>query len=139
MKNLLKITLLLCCFAAPGFASSNPDIIKKFIAAYNQKDLGTMLSMTAPAMKWLSVTGHQISIETSNQQELKSAMQGYFDSMPDARSEVRNLHHSGPFVYALEEAFWTVEGTEKSQCSMAIYELADEKIKHVWYFPSHEC
>ena len=66
-------------------------------------------------------------------------MQSYFNSVPSARSEIRQLEASGNFVYALEQAFWTVKGQEKTQCSMAVYELAKGMIKHVWYFPAHQC
>ena len=98
-----------------------------------------MLDLAAPDMQWMSVSGHDVSVETSGHEALKTAMSGYFENVPSARSEIRQLHQSGTFVYALEQASWSVGDATKSQCSMAVYELADGKLKHVWYFPSHSC
>ena len=139
MKLSLKWVLLLSLICQPVLAMNEQETVKEFVKAFNERDLNTMLDLAGAEMKWLSISGKNVSVETSSQEELKQAMQGYFTSMPFAKSEIRQMEQSGPFVYALEEAFWTVNGTTKSQCSMAVYELADKKIKHVWYFPSHKC
>ena len=80
-----------------------------------------------------------VHAEAGDQDALKQAMSGYFASVPSARSEIRSIYQSGSFVFALEQAFWTSKEVEKSQCSMAVYELVDGMIKHVWYFPAHAC
>ena len=98
-----------------------------------------MMDLAAPDMRWMSISGQQIAIETSNHAELRKAMLSYFESSPSTKSEICYLHESGAFVYALEEAFWSTKGVEKSQCSMAVYELVGGKLQHVWYFPAHQC
>ena len=121
------------------YAQSNLSVVEQYIAAFNAHDVEAMLAFSAPDLKWMSVAGQDISTETSSQTELHAAMTSYFASTPDAKSSVRSIRQSGPFVYAVEEAFWTSGGIERSQCSVAVYELQDEKIQNVWYFREHRC
>ena len=139
MKFLGVSTLLLLSFFHPVYADNNSTVVKQFVSAFNDKDIDAMLALVDPNMKWMSISGDKVATETNSQDALKTAMQGYFKSMPSARSEIRHSHASGSFVYSLEEAFWAAKGETKSQCSMAVYEFSESKIKHVWYFPSHGC
>lgn len=143
LTSFCKLSLLMLCLLVAAIATAATDAetdkVKQFVSAFNTKDVDLMLSLAAPDMKWLSVAGHHISVETSSHEDLKTAMTGYFESLPSARSVIRDIRQSGPFVYALEEAFWSAGGTEKSQCSMAVYEFTADKIQHVWYFPAHQC
>lgn len=138
-KMLLISSALLLCMLQPATAMEETETVKRFVDAFNQKNVEAMLNLSAENMTWMSLSGQALSIETSSQEELKTGMLGYFESIPSARSKIRELNQSGSFVYALEEAFWSVDGAEKSQCSMAVYEFVDSKIQHVWYFPAHKC
>jgi len=121
------------------FAGENADTVERFIAAFNQHNVDVMLELSAVDMRWMSVSGEQISIETSTHAELREAMRSYFGSTPSARAEVRSISEIGSFVSTLEEAFWSSGGAEKSRCSMTVYELFEQKIQNVWYFPAHQC
>jgi hypothetical protein len=131
------ISLLFSCQVA--FAGENAETVERFIAAFNQHNVDAILELSAVDMRWMSVSGEQISIETSTHAELREAMGGYFESTPSARAEVRSISESGSFVITLEEAFWSSGGAEKSRCSVAVYELFEQKIQNVWYFPAHHC
>jgi len=122
-----------------ALAADGTTTVKQFVNAFNQRQINTMLALAAPNMQWMSVAGHTISTETSDHDQLKKAMQSYFASVPSAQSALLQLNQSGQFVYALEKASWLAKEQKKSQCSMAVYELANEKIQHVWYFASHQC
>jgi len=42
-----------------------------------------------------------------------------------------------PYVSVTETANWTAtDGTKKSQSSMTVYELEDNLIRRVWYYPA---
>ena len=137
MRATTLISLLFACQIT--FAGENAETVERFIAAFNQHNVDAMLELSAVAVRWMSVSGEQISMETSTHAELREAMGGYFESTPGARAEVRSISESGSFVSTLEEAFWSSGGAEKSRCSMAVYELVEQKIQHVWYFPAHRC
>jgi hypothetical protein len=133
------LVLLLILISQTVSADNNLQTVKRFIDAFNQKNIDVMADLAVFDMRWMYVSGQEVVIETSNINELRAAMSGYFETVPSARSKLRSLKQSGHFVYALEEASWTVTDVEKRQCSMAIYEFEKEKIKHVWYFPAHAC
>ena len=139
MQKRLFIVMLCCALSQTLYAQSSVVTVKGFVAAFNAKDIEGMLQLANTDIQWMSVSGQTIVSEASSQEALRKAMTGYFAGVPSARSEIRTIHQSGAFVFALEEAFWTSNGVEKSQCSMAVYELTGAKIKHVWYFPAHAC
>ena len=125
-----------CQFA---FAGENTEVVEGFVSAFNEHDVDAMLEFAAPDMRWMSVSGDRISVETSTHAELRAAMAGYFESTPGARAEIRSVSECGRFVHTLEQAFWLSGGAERSQCSMVVYELIDETLQNVWYFPAHPC
>ena len=131
--------LFVLMFSNAVMASEGIEVVKGFVNAFNERDVDTMLELSTSDMRWMSINGQEVTTETANQAQLKTAMTDYFASSPSTRSDIRHLHQSGPFVYALEQAFWMANGQQKSQCSMAVYEFSDGKIQHVWYFPSHKC
>lgn len=136
----LICTLVISLIISPvALAADGAATVKQFVNAFNQRQIDTMLELAAPNMQWMSVSGHTISTETSDHDQLKKAMQSYFASVPSAQSALLQLNQSGQFVYALEKASWLVKEQKKSQCSMAVYELANDKIQYVWYFASHQC
>lgn len=136
IKMLLIFTLFL---SQAALSASNTEIVKQFVEASNQKDIDAMLSLAVIDMRWMSVTGNEISVETSSHAALRESMAGYFKAVPTAHSKIRKISSSGPFVHTVEEAFWRSGEIEKSQCSMAMYELSEEKIVNVWYFAAHPC
>jgi len=135
VKTLVPL-IFVCQVASAG---DNAELVEQFVSAFNQHDVDAMLEFSAPDMRWMSVSGDQISTETSTHAEFRAAMAGYFENTPGARAEIRSISESGPFVHTLEEAFWVSRGAEKSQCSMAVYERLDGKLQNVWYFPAHPC
>ena len=138
MRLVLAI-ILFVVFSHSAIAEGGAKTVERFIEAFNKHDVEAMLTQASSDSRWMSIAGQKLSTETSTHEELRSAMTGYFESIPSARSEVRSIKESGPFVYTLEEAFWSSNGTEKSQCSVAVYELSENKIQNVWYFPAHDC
>lgn len=138
---LIRVLVILTCVFSPfTFAASNQQIVENFVSAFNQHDINTMLSLSAPDVHWMSVQSDNISVEAASHNELENAMTNYFSSIPNSRSELQQITSSGNFVQTTEQAFWSVNGeAEKSQCSIAIYELELGLIKRVWYYPSHPC
>lgn len=63
---------------------------------------------------------------------------GYFKAMPSARSEIEAALLSGSFVAVRERVFCQGKDGEKSRFSLAVYEVLNEKISRVWYFPAEK-
>ena len=139
MKILVILLITTSLFLHATISADDTGTVKTFVKAFNERDVQTMLTLVAPDMKWMSITGQTIATETATAAELEKSMSDYFKSLPSTQSKIRSIHQSGNFVYALEEATWTSNDVVKSQCSVAIYEFTDSKIHHVWYFPAHTC
>lgn len=104
-------------FSQVSLAHTSSEIVKQFVEDFNQRNIDSMLAVSSENMRWMRVSGHEIAIETSNLEQLRQAMTGYFNSVPSAKSEIRSIHASGSFVYALEEAFWTSAGVAKASAA----------------------
>lgn len=135
----IAVIFALLWLSNPVSAGQNSETVEQFIEAFNEKDVNAMLALSAPDLSWMSISGDQLSIETSSHAELHAGMTDYFQSTPGTRSKVRSMKETGTFVYTVEEAFWLSAGEEKSQCSIAVYEFNGDKIQNVWYFPEHSC
>ena len=139
MRVLPLMTLGIALFAQGVLASGNKETVENFVEAFNRQDIDAMLEFTTDDLRWMSIVNGQLSIETSNQDELREAMASYFASTPSARAEIRSMTESGPFVHTVEEALWSSHGAKKNQCGMAVYEILEGNIQNVWYFQVHEC
>lgn len=110
-------------------------LVEKFIEAFNRHDVDAMAALTDPGVQWLSVNGDKISVETSGQDALRGSMKSYFASIPTAKSKIERSMVAGHFVTVWERATWQAKSGEKSQSSLAVYELKEGKILRVWYYP----
>jgi hypothetical protein len=94
-----------------------------------------MFALTEPDVQWLSVAGEKISVETAGHDALRSYMKRYFASIPSARSKIERSMVAGQYVTIWERASWQVKSGEKSQSALAVYELKNNRIFRVWYYP----
>lgn len=136
-----RVLVLLCSLACSYVYAQTPsDSVRRFVSAFNHRHLDTMLQLSAKDMKWMSVSGENITIETNTHEQFEAAMKSYFSALPSAQSSIESLDVSGSFVYTRERASWQSQGETKSQCSVAVYEIdAQLLIQNVWYYPSFEC
>lgn len=139
MRSAVGFLSGLLLLSPAAFAGGNSAIIERYVEAFNKHNVEGMLDLAAEDVAWMSVADGRLSVATSTRDQLHDAMTDYFRNTPGARTEILSITESGPFVHTVEEAYWTSEGSEKSRCSMAIYELVGREVKNVWYFPSHDC
>ncbi|MCB1049497.1 MAG: hypothetical protein H6510_12590 [Acidobacteria bacterium] len=53
--------------------------------------------------------------------------------------ERTQMTRQGRFVTTVEKCSRTVEGQERAQCSVAVYEFRGDKILNVWYYDAEAC
>ncbi len=110
-----------------------------WMVAYNQHDIEGMLKHAHPDIEWLFVKEDTVLVETRGTEALASGLKTYFSSLPSARGTVHNLHVHDRFASVTEQAHWIKDGEERSQCSLAVYEMEGRLIRRVWYYPSTGC
>lgn len=141
------IIALLCTFstnrlqaqsttAPEGAPAEVLQVVEHFIAAFNARDLARMLSLTTPDVQWLSIEGEKMSVEAAGVEALRSSLESYFRSVPTARSTIERSLIAGPHVSIWERVRWQGRSGERTQASLAIYELQDGRIRRVWYYPA---
>ncbi len=120
-------------------ASVNPhavELVGAFAAAYNCGDLETMMAHLADDAAWYAIDGDETMVMAEGADALRAELESYVSPDAPPRSAIEIVKSHGPFVTTLERAFWTVDGLEKSQAAFAVYEVEDDAIRRVWYFPA---
>src|SRR6185369_6009688 len=129
---LLHVLLAPNCFSADP-PKSNEQRVRDYVAAFNQRNLDTMLSMASDDIQWLTVVGDKITVETQGKAKLRESMTAYFKSTPTAKSELQWVQATASRVAALERASWQGKTGPKSQSSLSVYEFRDGLISRVYY------
>jgi ketosteroid isomerase-like protein len=137
-RLMLILLALLIPFTAAA-ASERGDqrtLVRKFVAAFNKRDIEAMLSLAHIDIEWLSIDGTRISIETQGRNALGDSMRKYFASCPSCRSRLTEVRSSAQRVSAVEVASWRGKAGTRSQRSLSVYEFEQGRIRRVYYFPA---
>jgi ketosteroid isomerase-like protein len=142
-RTFLALTALFCLIVSPTGRTAdatkpNEQRVRDYVAAFNKKDVETMLSMVTEDIQWLNVAGDKISVETQGKAKLRESMTGYFKSTPTAKSELEWVQATSLRVAALERASWQTKSGTKSQKSLSVYEFRGELIWRVYYYPAEK-
>lgn len=109
------------------------QVVRQYMAAYNQQDVQATLAFLADEITWFSVQGDSVSVQARGRAAFESFLGKYFANNPTSRSEVEQALVLGPFVSIIERASWKAKSGDQSQASLAVYEVQDGKIRRVWY------
>ena len=136
---LLALLIQLLLLSPRSFAAetskSNEERVRDYVAAFNKREIDTMLSMVSDDIQWLNVSGDKISVETQGKARLRDSLAAYFKSTPSARSELEWVRVTASRVAALEKAGWQGKSGPKSQASLSVYEFNGGLISRVYYYP----
>jgi len=142
MRRLGFIALLILTACADPRAPEHAvpkSIISEHIRAFNAGDVEAMAEMQHPDIEWLSVSGTKLSVEVSGREALSKNMTEYFKSPTKVTGQLRGWSINMPYVSVTETASWTSkDGSETSQSSLTVYELDNNLIRRVWYYPAVE-
>jgi hypothetical protein len=133
---LLSITALLLAVAAE-LPTDPAATVRTFVEAYNARDYSAFSAMLAEDAHWYSVNGKQISIDGEGAAAIVAQTRKHLERCTACRSELLSASASGRFVTTIERASWSgADGRCVSQSSPAVYEIADGRIRAVWYYPA---
>lgn len=133
----IRWTMALLLFSLTACSAPNPTtsdeerVVREFAAAFNAHDPEAMSAYLAEDAAWMSVMGDTLWTEAQGSAGITSAMEGYFASIPDARSVIESVQVLVPFATVIERAEWN--GGESAQRAVAVYEIHDGLIERVWY------
>ena len=85
-------TLLAMLLLAAG-GDAHCDRVAAYVAAVNDRDLGTMGAMVTDDVAWFAVDGEEISLQSKGRDPLLAGLRDYFAALPSARSTVTACFH----------------------------------------------
>lgn len=133
------LTLLLG-LAAQGVAGPpvNPgETVNAYVAAYNDRDIDAMVALMHDDIEWLAVEGGQVSAMARGKADLVAQLREYVASPAATTSTLSDSVINGRFIAVTETASWiSPDGDTRSQAALAVYELEDDLIRRVWYYPA---
>ena len=113
------------------------SVVREYVAAFNAKDLDAMMRMVASDVVWMHVTGDSLTDVGRGIDAFRQLIAGYFRAVPSARSELRKIDATGPWVTTHERTRWDASSSGVAgQTSLVVYEVRDRLIRHVWFYPS---
>ncbi len=125
--------------------SSNPEValseaelvVRSLSDAFNAHDPAAMAEHVADDILWLGfAAADSFYTEADGKAALIAGMGGYFEAVPSVRSQMEDVVVTGNFVAFRERVFWQSEDGERSQAALAVYEVQDQLVQRVWYYPA---
>ena len=142
MKNIVVLSIFAVCLfwlsacTKPDSSHAHP-IVAAYSESWNEKDVQKMAALMHPEIQWLSVKDNTITVEVSGKSALVAEMQEWFNSPDLPSGSLRDWSINGNYVAVTETAAWTDKaGVAKSQSSLTVYELEEQLIRRVYYYPS---
>jgi len=117
--------------------SKQIEIISAYSNAWNTKNISQMAALMHPDIEWLSVNDSIISVESKGKTQLVEAMREWFTDTNLTTGSLRDWSVNGNFVAVTETAAWLDKSQKnQSQSSLTVYELQNNLIRRVYYYPS---
>jgi hypothetical protein len=114
--------------------SASEDVVRQLYTAFNAHEATALVAHVSDDVRWMSVAGDAVVVETSGREALRASMSRYFRSTPTVRSRIAALMPAGEFVTVHERVTWMQGPTEKTQSAVAVYRIRNAQIVSVWYF-----
>jgi hypothetical protein len=118
----------------PVSVSASEKVVRQLYTAFNTHEASALVAHVSDDVRWMSVTGDVVVVETSGRDALQASMSRYFRSLPTVRSHIAALMPAGEFVTVHERVTWMQGPTEKRQSAVAVYRIRNARIVSVWYF-----
>jgi hypothetical protein len=144
VRTLFPTTLGLLVLAGSALsAPPPPDLdrrVQQFVEASNRQDVEAMIAAVDPQFRWMSVDGAKLDVEVVGAEQLRSWLEGYFRSTPEARSKLGRVEVDGHYASTVETTeFRDSKGALRRQSATSVYEFTEGGlIRAVWYFPAQE-
>ncbi|MGJ8559104.1 MAG: nuclear transport factor 2 family protein [Litorimonas sp.] len=124
--------LIVACQAA---ATPHPVVVAH-VEAFNAGDIAAMGQVEHADIEWLRIVDSTVIVDVVGREELASIMTDYRMSNPTVIGTLRDWSVNGDYVSVTETASWVTEdGQKKAQSALTVYQIEDNLIRRVWYYP----
>lgn len=155
LSRAIAFTLVLVFASSQGRAAETSDelfeirkgtieIVHSYMAAFNDTDVAEMMELVSTKVEWVTHMQGGGVAKADGQSALRTTMDKYFAAVPTVRTEIEGLFAGGNFVSMRERVSWTEQkkvagemvDIKKSTVSISVYEIEDNLIRRVWYYPA---
>jgi hypothetical protein len=140
-RTLTMALLALLTLSAAGMDQKQNNALataKQLLDAFNRHDPAAMAALVDEKFELYYVSGGKSELSASGPQDLERQMVDYFRSRPTVRSEIEGSIDGERFVAFRERASSRHGAVERSQSSLAVYEVVEGKIVRAWYYPAED-
>lgn len=121
----------------PPLRSPEALLVRVYMDAFNRHDPAGIAACLHPEAAWMSLEGDRLSQEGNGREAIQAWLKGYFASTPTVKSEPLDLTQTGAFLSLKERVTWTAkDGSTQRQSALCTFEIRDQLIRRVWYFPA---
>jgi len=129
------IVFFITACSEPKIQKGHP-VIQAYSNAYNEKNIEAMRTLMHPDIEWVAIEGNDIKVHVSGKETLAKEMENWFENPNLPKGALRDWSISGNNIAVTETAYWTTDkGEEKSQSALTVYELENNLVRRVYYFP----
>ena len=111
-------------------------VVRAYIEAFNRHDIPAMAERVGADFVWFNVTSDRATVEVKGRDSLRKTLSNYFEGTPTVRSEIDGVANAGDYVSFRETARWNSLLGQRTQSSLAIYEVKGGLITRAWYYPA---
>lgn len=123
----------------PAAAEAEPEpvrVVRAYIDAFSRHDIPAMAERVGEDFVWFNVTSDRATVEVKGRDSLRKTLANYFRGTPTVRSEIEGIVSAGDYVSFRERATWTSLLGQRTQTSLAVYEVKSGLITRAWYYPA---
>ena len=123
----------------PTPAETEPEpvrVVRAYIDAFNQHNIPALAERVSPDFVWFNVTSDRATVEVKGRDSLRKTLATYFQNTPTVRSEIEGITSAGGYVSFRERATWNNLLGQRTQASLAVYEVKEGLITRAWYYPA---
>lgn len=98
-----------------------------------------MLAMSHEDIEWIYVSGSESNVASTGRKAMQKDLEAHFASPFKITSSLSSWVLNGQYVSTKETASWIdKDGNDRQQASIAVYQLDDNLIRRVWYYPEQK-
>ena len=116
--------------------SPEQAVVEQYKAAYNEADVASMAALMSDTVQWFAIEGGVTVPMADGKEDLSAQLTTYLAST-NTTSTLSDWTQNGAFLSVIETASWSSQsGETMSQSSLAVYEIRNDRIQRVWYYPT---
>lgn len=95
-----------------------------------------MTALMSDTVQWFAIEGGVTVPMADSKEDLSAQLTTYLAST-NTTSTLSDWTQNGAFLSVIETASWSSQsGETMSQSSLAVYEIRNDRIQRVWYYPT---